>query len=403
MKRSLLVLGMWLWAGSAAAQGRDVTFDSVTTGTPATIECGFCAGERFGTVFRQLASPTRPGLRTSEFPLRLDSMLVAVARTNESGGACSGTSAEGTVSMMIEAYAGTTPPRGSILSKPSSGPWPGETMVFGQSADLQLSVESPPGSMMYNIMVNTVSIDMGVMVPAPNTYIRVVVTIPNGSGTTTAETCGLLELSPPGAVGLIDGDGPIENEVDFIYAINPLGDLVGYPEGWHWNEESNPSAGVMPINGDWVLRIHVTPMGGTETDGGTSTPDAGTEPDAGMTSTMDAGARDDAGASGNTCSADRDCAGGERCVDGMCQRIACAAASDCAGGMTCVEGMCRNLCSSNADCNGGEVCDTAAGYCEPVSTGGGCGCRVAGSSGRAPFALVLAGCVGLALLRRRRS
>ncbi len=415
MKRSLLLLGLCMWAAPAAAQGRDVVFDSSTTGTPATIECGFCTGEKFGTVFRQLSSPSRPGLRTSEFPLTLNSVMLAIARTNESGGSCTGTSAGGTVSMMIEAYAGVTPPSGSIVSNPATGSWPGETMLFAQSADLQLSVEMPAGSMMYNIMVNTVMIDMGVNVPAPNTYIRVVVTIPDGSGTTTSDSCTLLSLTPPSAVGLIDGDGPIEPNVDFIYAINPAGDFgLGYQQGWHWNEESNPAAGVMPINGDWVMRLHVTPAGTSTPDAGTGTPDAGSgtpdagsgTPDAGTTQTMDAGstARDDAGSTSAMCSADRDCAGGERCTNGACQRVSCAAASDCAGGMTCVDGMCRNLCSSNADCNGGEVCDMTAGNCVPVSTtsSGGCGCRATGRSDGSPLVLLGLAALAALMMRRRR-
>lgn len=207
----------------------------------------------------------------------------------------------------------------------------------------------------------------------------------------------------PGAVPLRDGDGPIESEVAFIYAKNPLSDFgLGYPEGWHWNETSDPTRGVEPIQGDWLIRLNVTPMPSGESDAGV-TPldagmgDAGTSSDAGSTA-------GDAGGGGamDHCTADPDCAGGERCVAGTCQRISCAAATDCAGGMTCVNGMCRSLCAADAECRGGEVCDTAAGHCAPVSMeSGGCGCRTVGTGGRSSAAVALLG-IALALLSRRR-
>ncbi len=266
-------------------------------------------------------------------------------------------------------------------------------MLFGESVDLERSVETTPGSRMYNVMVNTIMVDGGVMVDAPNTYVRVVATIPGGG---MSSSCDLLSLPGPGAVGIRDDDGRIENEVGFIYALNPLSGVAGIPEGWHWNESmmiEDPGGGGSGIAGDWLIRMDITPASGPPPDAGT--PDGGGTTDSGVPMT-------DSGTAA-MCSVDGDCAGGERCESGMCVRVSCAAAADCGGGMTCVEGRCRNLCSSDPDCAGGEVCDTAAGYCVPVGSGddGGCGCRVQRSDAT-PSAVFLALGVMALLLRRRR-
>jgi MYXO-CTERM domain-containing protein len=351
------------------------------------------------------------GLRADEFPLTLNSIEVAVARTQVTGSLlegymCQGTDGGGMVTMQIEIHAGETPPTGSITTLPESGPWPGETMVFGESIELTLSEETTPGSQMYDVMFNTIPVMSGVRIEPPNTYIRVAISIPGGG---SSASCSELGITPPGAVGIRDDDGRIANNVGFIYALNPLGGLGGISEGWHWNEDpeiSDPSTGETGINGEWAIRLNVTPEGSSTRDAGTAMPDAGAV-------SMDAGSTEDAGSSpsadgGSTtmCIMDADCAGGERCVDGMCQRVACTAASDCAGGMTCVEGMCRNLCSADAECAGGEVCDTDMGHCVPVGSldDGGCGCRVASPRTPTwPLAALPLVVVGMLLrLRRRR-
>ncbi|MDQ3031600.1 MAG: hypothetical protein M3Y87_04225, partial [Myxococcota bacterium] len=374
---SIVILASFACAASIASAQRRVQYDTLSESTPAAVSCGFCAGEKFGMVFRPLDGGG--GLRADEFPLTLQSIEVAVARTQVTGDltgyTCMGSSDEGTIPMIVEAYAGETAPRGSISSFPASGPWAGETALFGESAELTLSIETTPGSRMYNVMVTSVP----VMVPvaAPNTYIRVVVTIPGGGSSTSCTDFG---LTAPGAVGIRDDDGRIENNVGFIYAVEALGGAV--PAGWHWNESSDiadPATGATGINGEWAIRLDVAPVGMPMTDAGTAMLDAGT-PDAALP-TGDSGpiATTDGGAT--TCSADRDCGGGERCMDGTCTPVSCATAADCLGGMTCVDAMCRALCSADSECRGGEVCDRALGYCAPVSTAspGGCSCRAAGA------------------------
>ncbi len=384
-----------LVAGSAAAQ-RVVAYDTASDGTPAALSCGFCGGEKFGVVFRELGAGV--GLQADEFPLTINSLQVAIASATVTGDGlttpvqCLGSSAEGTVGVTVEIYAGPTAPVGAILDNPQTGPWPGETEVFAQSVDLTRSFEMTPGSGMYNVMVNDVTIDGGAMVNSPNTYVRVVATVPSGG---TSSSCTTLGLPSPGAVGIRDDDGRIGNNVGFIYALNPLDGLLGIAEGWHWNESmeiADPITGATGIDGDWLIRMNIAPASGP-------TPDAGVPTDSGTD-----GSTPPVGDGGMPlgCIADSECAGGEICSGGVCMRVSCAAATDCGGGMTCVDGRCRGLCSVNADCAGGEVCDTAGGICVTVgSSDGGCSCGVQ-RPGSTPIQALAFLALGALLYRRRR-
>jgi hypothetical protein len=393
---SLLVIACALGFATTAHAQRTVQYDTLSEESPAAISCGFCAGEKFGMVFRPLDSGG--GLRPEEFPLTINNVQVAVASATLEFGAgglqCVGSTAGGMVAMTIEIYAGTTAPRSAIRTNPATGPWTGETMLFSESAELTLSTETSAGTNMYNVMFTTVPVD--VMVPAPNTYVRVVVSIPAGG---SSASCELLGFGAPGALGIRDDDGRIEPNIGFIYSVGG-----GVGDGWIWNEAvEDPTTGSTGINGEWAIRLDVQPAA-TPRDAGTSTPDGGTGTDAGSTSDIDASTGVDGGTS-SECTVDAECAGGERCSSGACVRVACTAASDCAGGMTCVAGMCRGLCTSNAECRGGEVCDMAAGYCTPVGgeDEGGCSCRAAGAGrGHATGAVLVAMSALLALARRPR-
>jgi MYXO-CTERM domain-containing protein len=398
-----------------AAQRR-VQYDTLAEETPAAASCGFCAGEKFGVVFRELSGGR--GLRADEFPLTVVSLEVALAsvEVQEVGGfgICLGSTTGGAVDTQIAIYAGDTPPSGDIRSFPPMGPWEGESLVWSGTVPIMRSVETTGGSMRYNLMFNTVELpDGGVRVEPPNTYLRAVVTIPTGSGSATCTSGGNME---PAAAAVRDNDGRIADEVNFIYAVSSTS-AGAVPEGWHWNESSeivDPMTLATTIQGDWGIRLNVRPEGSAGTDGGTPTLDAGAAVDAGSSGgvdsgtppAMDAGAPPavDAGGSTAMCAADADCAGGERCVEGMCRRVACTAATDCVGGMTCVEGRCRNLCTNDAECMGGEVCDPEAGHCVSVGTleDGGCGCRVSATRTPAWPLAALPLLLGL-MLRRRRS
>lgn len=398
----LVVLGLLIASASPAEAQRRIQYDTLADTTPAAISCGFCAGEKFGMVFRPLDAGG--GLRPTDFPLDVNSLEIAVARTAVtgdilSGFMCMGADGGGVVTVAVEVFAGETAPRGSIVTQPESGAWTGETMVYSDSAELTLSTETTAGSMMYDVMFNTVDIG-GIRVEAPNTYLRVAVSIPGGG---TSSSCAALGLTPPGAVGIRDDDGRIEVNVGYIYALNPFGGLGGISQGWHWNEDpeiADEQSGGAGINGEWAIRVNVTPLGAPTPDAGTTTPDAGTTPmvDAGTTPMVDAGATTE------MCGVDSDCGGGERCIEGTCRRVSCSAASDCVGGMTCVENMCRNLCSGDSECLGGEVCDTAMGHCVPAGSldEGGCGCRTVARPTPGWAWTALLPVLGL-LLRRRRS
>ena len=385
-------LALFFAVASPARAQRRIAYDTLTAMTPGAVSCGFCANERFGVVFRPLDSGG--GLRPSDFPLTLDSIEVAVARavvTGDfiSGYMCMGSTVGGAVAMQVEAYAGTTAPRTSIMSFPGTGPWPGETMLFMQSVDLTVSTETAAGSGMYDVMVNTVAMSPAIRIDPPNTYVRVAVTIPSGG---MSSSCTDLGLPEPAAVALRDDDGRIENNTSFIYSVGGVG------TGWLWNEDMSivdPATFQTGIRGDWLVRLNVSSVAGP-TDAGTTPTDAGTAP-------TDAGTTPTDGGSSASCTMDSQCAGGERCVSGRCQRLSCTAATDCAGGMTCVEGRCRNLCTSNAECVGGEVCDMAAGYCVAAgSMRGGCGCRIAGGSAPSGVAFLALAALGLSVWRRRR-
>lgn len=393
MNRSLaLFCSVVLLAAPVEAQ-RPVVYDTLTAMSGASVTCGFCAGEKFGVVFRELPG-ARPGLRASEFPLTVNSIEIAVASAmldlTDEGLVCRGSSAGGEIDVFLQLYAGSAPPTGSILNNPDEE-WDGEELVWSDTVPLQRSVEEG-GVNMYNIMFNTITVGSGVRVDPPNTYLRVVMTIPaGGAGLECLGSAG----GAPGALAIRDVDGVVANEVNFIYSVGGE-----FAEGWHWNE--TVCNALTCLSGDWAIRLNVTPLGSSGTgDAGVSPADAGTVPgtDGGGTVNVDAGVSPMDGGSTSMCSMDSQCAGGERCVDGMCRRIACTAASDCAGGMTCVDGMCRNLCDSNAECRGGEVCDMAAGHCVPVASGG-CGCHVAGSSRSVPALALLVG--ALVFIRRSR-
>lgn len=410
MRRWTVATLIALLALPAHAQ-RTVAYDTVSDGFPAAVTCGFCAGEKFGVVFYELPGGT--GLRADEFPLTLTAIQIAIARIRVTGSAlgggymCAGSNMEGTVDLTLDVFAGETVPT-SIRNLPASGAWPGETMVLTTEATATVSVATADGGSEFNVTLNEIPIpEGGVLVEAPATYLRVVASIPGGG---SSASCTELGFTSPGAVAIRDDDGRVAARRSLIYALPvDLGGLGGIPGGWYWNEEVPSDDGGPPgVAGDWALRISVSPSGAPPVDAGPTPPrDAGTS-DAGPIATDDAGTSSDASTpfDGGTssCTMDSQCGGGERCVDGACVRTTCTTTDECGGGRSCVDGRCRNLCDTDRDCEGGEVCDATEGVCRPADSGGGdggCSCRApgAGSSSSAPFAGLA---LGLAWLTRRR-
>jgi MYXO-CTERM domain-containing protein len=409
MRRWTLATLIALLAVPTHAQ-RTVAYDTVSDGFPAAVTCGFCAGEKFGVVFYELPGGT--GLRADEFPLTLTAIQIAVARIRVTGDVfgrvCSGSNMAGTVDLTLEVFAGESVPT-AVRNLPASGAWPGERMVLTTDTTVTVSVATTDGGSEFNVTLNEIPIpDGGVLVEAPAAYLRVVASVPGGGSSTS---CTDLGFTSPGAVAIRDDDGRVAPRRSLIYALPiELGGLGGIPGGWYWNEEVPPEEDGAPpgIAGDWALRISVSPSGAPPVDAGpTPARDAGTS-DGGPIMSDDAGSSADAsipfdgGTSG--CTMDSQCGGGERCIDGGCVRTTCTTTDECGGGRSCVDGRCRNLCDTDRDCEGGEVCGATEGVCRPADSSGGdggcsCGAPGAGASSPAPFVSLA---VGLAWLARRR-
>jgi len=77
----------------------------------------------------------------------------------------------------------------------------------------------------------------------------------------------------------------------------------------------------------------------------------------------------------NQCSSDTDCNSGEVCTNGACvtESTACTSDADCGDGETCTNGDCvasSTGCTSDADCAEGETCENGA--CESNTTNADC-------------------------------
>ncbi len=274
------LLGLASLPGSPALAQDRVVHDTLGPDLPTAVTCGFCAGERFGVVFRELPAPRR-GISSTDFPLTIRSVQIAVASATVSAGPrCAPSSAGGVATAPVEVYAGEEPPTGSIAALPVDGAWSAtEELVWAADAPLQLSAASADGTG-YEVQFNTLELadeeGMPIQVDTGR-YVRVVVTLPS-----SGEACVAGAGESPAGFPLRDGDGVIATERSYIYASSL---------GWQWNEE-------VGVAGDWGIRLDVTrtinrPDGGVPTDGGTGAPDAAVATnDAGAT---DAGAAVDAG------------------------------------------------------------------------------------------------------------
>lgn len=380
-----------------------IQFDTLADNESAELSCGFCAGEKFGVVFREL--PLGKGLPADAFPLTVLSVDVALAAVNVEGLFCVGSTAGGDIDTEMEIFAGPVAPSGDISQMPASGPWPNETTVATGNATIPLSVETSPGTQVYNANFYQIELpDGGIVVDKPNTYIRVVLTIPTGSG---SSLCSFGGLSEPAGVAFRDVDGRTANELNFIYALSSSFDGA-VSGGWHWNESTAIEDPLNPqlrgIAGDWGLRLNVqpevfaqnpdqpTPAG---TGGETSQPDVGTtpepetrpepDPDAGLPGgggsdpEPDAGepqstggnttsvegatggtqtpATDDAGVVTTPPAGDTDASVTNQQSTGGSNAATCNADLDCAGGEQCVANRCQPVsCGAVADCAGGMTC-----------------------------------------------
>lgn len=286
-----------MWAASAPATAQTIIqYDEVAQDVQAAITCGFCATEKFGTIFYEVGAGG--GLPASAFPFRLNNLQIAVASTEVTGGVlsggyqCGGSTQGGTVDATLEVYAGTTVPT-TITNLPASGAWPGETViVVPGTVQLQKSVATAQGGTGFNVMIN--SLTVGATVPTPYRYLRVVITIPTGGASTA---CTDLGFQPPALSPFRDDNGRVGPRRNFIYQLGfPA---LGQPPEWTWVEDvTDPITMQRGINGDWLIRLDISPNGtlnpdaGVPADGGPVVVDTGVMEDAGVEPPADAGFAD---------------------------------------------------------------------------------------------------------------
>ena len=271
-------LAALLVAGSAHAQ-QVIQYDSIQADSEAAITCGFCATEKYGTVFYELGSGG--GLPASAFPLSVDNVQLAVASTQVTGSLgtyqCAGSASGGNVNATLEIYAGVTVPT-AITSLPASGAWPGEQVVLpANPVQLELSVDTQPGSNQFDLRLNTIAVN--VTVPTPNQYLRVVVTVPLGG---SSASCSEIGYDPPAFSPFRDDNGRAGPRRSFIYQLGFDFPPLNIPPQWTWVEDiTDPITGQRGIDGDWLVRLEVSPAGTPTdagvTDSGPTVVDAGTE------------------------------------------------------------------------------------------------------------------------------
>ncbi len=270
----LALLGGTLVIASPALAQRTIAQDTMSMSSPVAVSCGFCAAEAYGVVFQRVGATG--GLLPSDFPLRVDSILLALGAATVSGtpAACHGLAAGGDTLVHVEIWAGTTPPDAAdIHAMPIAGmAWPGEDMVFVQDAvPVTMSTPTTDGAADFNLMLNTLNLGDATM-PAPtvdatHTYLRAVVVL---GDTGMSSTCTPATNAPTG-FPLRDDDGVVTNHRAFIYATGV---------GWLWNEAAG-------VHGDWGIRLSVEPL----PHGDAGAVDAGPS---------DAGARSDASSTADT-------------------------------------------------------------------------------------------------------
>ena len=271
MTRSALALAILLLPLQGAAQRR-LAQDTLSPDVPSAVTCGFCAGERFGVIFRELPSPFR-GVVPADFPIVPEAIEVAMASADNSTSTCTPSSQAATIMASVELYAGTTLQDASIMAEPADGEWTGETLVWAADAPLMLSTADGGGrySLNFNSLVVRDDMSMPIRIES-GSYLRVSVTIPAGAAG-SSPMCEPMYMSPAGFP--FRDEGRVAPKRSFIYAAGV---------GWLWNEDAG-------VGGDWSIRMTIFAEG-------SGMPDAGT-PDAGTIGT-DAGAAIDAGADGGS-------------------------------------------------------------------------------------------------------
>ncbi|MBX7194121.1 MAG: hypothetical protein K1X94_18855 [Sandaracinaceae bacterium] len=245
--------------------------DTLSMDSPAAALCGFCGGEGFGVVFRELPAPAR-GLLAEDFPLTLRSVEIALGAARLDGTMCMNVPEGGTVAVDVEIWAGVTPPGASIGATMPGEAWPGtgEELVFA-ATDVPIELSIPAsGATGFNLQLNRFDVvdEMGMPLRIADTfrYLRVFVQLHDS--TLPGPSCPFSSDGSP-----LRDDGRIAEQRSYILA-NGM--------GFVWNEDAR-------VGGDWAVRLDIVPSIPPATDAGPRS-DAGAR-DAGA-STSDVGASD---------------------------------------------------------------------------------------------------------------
>jgi len=252
--------------------------DTLSTDSPAAALCGFCGGEGFGVVFRELPAPAR-GLLAEDFPLTLRAVEIALAAARLDGSMCTTMPEGGNVFVDVEIWAGVTPPGTPIGAMAPAEPWPGtgEELVFA-ATDVPIELSIPAtGGMGFNLQLNRFEVmdEMGapLRIAADFTYLRVFVSLRDSS--LPGPSCPFSSDGSP-----LRDDGRISDERSYI-----LADGMGFL----WNEQAR-------VGGDWAVRLSIIPALPVGRDGGPPPDAAAADVDAGASALDAAGA--DASTSG---------------------------------------------------------------------------------------------------------
>jgi len=64
-----------------------------------------------------------------------------------------------------------------------------------------------------------------------------------------------------------------------------------------------------------------------------------------------------------------DCTGTDQCIEGTCTALptTCQFQYDCPAGTACVNAQCTAVCTNDASCVAGDVCNTSTHFCEPMT------------------------------------
>lgn len=230
---------------------RTIANDTVTPETPASVSCGFCVGERFGSIF----VPER-----TDFPFDLVDVRIAVAAARLTGSTCAASMDPGEPrASRIEIWV-------ADAGEPTAEPSPTERLVWTFDEAPVVASASETGTADITVTLTALPIEATERIESA-AYVRVLFDVPAPSVPMPGRCAAASAGEDPDAFPISDRDG-ITAERNVVFATS------GAP-GWHWSED-------LGIAGDWAVRLTIQTR--------TLPRDAGPSDDAGR----DAGERADA-------------------------------------------------------------------------------------------------------------